>query len=169
MTKVYPLTLYPDKILRQSNRTIKLEELPTKEFAQLLLDMETTMKAEDGVGLAAPQIGKNIKLTVINTADGTLALINPKITRKSLKKEEMEEGCLSLPGIFGRVKRSYKIKVTALDKNGRKVKFKASGYFARVIQHEVDHLNGILFIDRTKDIVEGQDKLAELRNKLANG
>ena len=165
MAQTLAIKIYPDSALRLKNRQLKPEELQAQEFKQLILDMEKTMQEKDGVGLAAPQVGKNIQLAVIKTDQGTLVLINPKILRRSLKKEEMEEGCLSLPEIFGLVKRPIKIKLTALDASGKKMKFVATGYFARVIQHEVDHLNGILIIDRTKDIIKGKENLENMEHK----
>ena len=91
-----------------------------------------------------------------------MPLINPKITRRSWKKDVVEEGCLSIPQVFGTVKRPVKIWVSTQDLNGQKVKFTANGMFARVIQHEVDHLNGILFIDKVSQITGGQDILDKI-------
>jgi len=164
MPKLLPIKIYPCPVLRQKSQELKSEELQKKDIQQLILDMEKTMKEKDGVGLAAPQIGRSIRVAVINTEDGSLVLINPKILRKFWKKEILEEGCLSLPEIFGLVKRSTKIKLVALNKKGKKVKFTASGMFARVIQHEVDHLDGVLFIDRAKEIVKGEEKLGNMKH-----
>lgn len=120
----------------------------TNEIKQLILDMAETMKKEQGIGLAAPQVGQNIRLVVINTENGPLALINPKILWRSLRKETEEEGCLSCPQVFVPVSRSKSVFVTALLENGKKRTFKAKGLFARVIQHEIDHLDGILITDK---------------------
>jgi len=152
---ILPIITHPNKTLRAENQKISAKTLKSAEFKQLVLDMSETMRQEDGIGLAAPQINKNLRICVINTEDGNLVLINPKITRKSLKKEIAEEGCLSIPGVFGTVKRSKKIKVQALSPNGAKINFTAQGLFARVIQHELDHLNGILFIDKVLEITKG--------------
>lgn len=103
----------------------------------------------EGVGLAANQVGKDWQLFVIHQ---TLAkenkvpevFINPKITEYSKNKEEAEEGCLSVPGYFSPIARSKKIKIRTLDQNGKKTRFKAKGFLARVLQHETDHLNGLL-------------------------
>lgn len=81
-----------------------------------------------------------------------------------MEKEWLEEGCLSLPEIYGLVKRNIRIKVAAFNTSGKKVKFKAEGLFARVIQHEIDHLKGVLFIDKAKEITKGKDKLEMLKN-----
>jgi peptide deformylase len=131
--------------LRQ--KTKKIAKI-TPEIKQLILDMETTMEKNQGVGLAAPQVGHSICLCIIKTEKGILTLINPKIIWKSLLKDTEEEGCLSCPQIFGLVKRSKAIKVKALNQAGEPVKFKAKGFLARVIQHEVDHLDGVLIVDK---------------------
>jgi peptide deformylase len=170
MAKSLPIKIYPCPVLRQKSQEIKTEELQKSEIKQLVLDMEKTMREKDGVGLAAPQVGVNKRIVAIEIAADnprypghdsvpSLILINPKILRRSWKKVLEEEGCLSLPEIFGLVKRSVKITVTALDRNGKKIKFRATGFFARVVQHEVDHLDGVLFIDKAKEIVRGKEKL----------
>ena len=165
MAKVLPITIYACPALRQKSQALKAADLQTKEIKQLILDMEKTMVEKDGAGLAAPQIGRNLKIIVVNTKDGNLVLINPKILRRSWKKEILEEGCLSLPEVFGLVKRSVRVKVIGLSQNGKQVKFRASGFFARVLQHEIDHLDGILFIDKAKNITQGKDKLEILKSK----
>jgi len=144
MAKLLKIVTYPNKILRAPNA--KINQVDDK-LRRLILDMELTMRERDGVGLAAPQVGKNIRLIVINTKDEILAMINPKISKKSWQKEIGDEGCLSVPDFFGPVKRHKKINISYLDKNNKKIKMTAEGLLARVIQHEVDHLNGILFID----------------------
>lgn len=163
MAELLPIKIYPCPILRRKSQELKNQELQQKEIQQLILDMEKTMIEKDGIGLAAPQVGRNIRVVVISTKDGSLVLVNPRILHRSWKKEIMEEGCLSLPEIFGPVKRSAKIKLVALNKTGKKIKFKASGMFARVIQHEVDHLDGVLFIDGAKEITKGEKNLDKLK------
>lgn len=106
------------------------------------------MKLDNGVGIAAPQVSKSIQLIVVNMKDQPLVLINPKIILKSIRKELGEEGCLSVPGVFGMVKRSKTVRVKALNQKGGKLFLKAKGMLARVLQHEIDHLLGILFIDK---------------------
>lgn len=142
----------PNPILRQKTKEIK--EI-TEKILRLILDMAPTMKEHKGVGLAANQVGQNISLCLISTEKGPLALINPKITWKSLRKEIEEEGCLSCPGVYGLVKRSKIIYVKALDKEGKLISFRAEGFMARVIQHEIDHLNGILIIDKLEKKKQG--------------
>jgi len=155
MSKLLPIIINPNPILRK--KSVEIKQIESKQFQQLCLDMAKTMQEKDGVGLAAPQIGRNIRIIVINTKDGAVCMINPVITKKSLTKEWGEEGCLSVPDIFGQVKRHKKITCKYLDKNGKEKKIKAQGLMARVIQHEVDHLNGALFIDKARDIKEIDD------------
>jgi len=140
----------PNPILRQKAAIIKnpLEE----KIQKLIPQMMETMKKNDGAGLAAPQVGESIRLVVIGLKDNDLAMVNPKIIKRSLIKEWDEEGCLSVPNTFGEVKRCKKITVKYLDKNGKNIKLTGEGLLARVIQHEVDHLDGVLFIDKAREI-----------------
>jgi peptide deformylase len=142
----------PNPILRKKSKEIGKNKISSKEMKELYLDMGKLMLLKDGVGLAAPQIGKNIRLCVVNTKDGVQCLINPKIIKKSWAKESGEEGCLSIPDVFGKVRRHKKITCEYIDKNKKIIKLDADGLLARVIQHEVDHLDGILFIDKAKDV-----------------
>ena len=141
---------HPNPLLREKSREIERDEIFSPEFKNFIKNMTKTMLKKDGVGLASPQIGelKRIFIAVIN---GTpQVFINPKITKKSWRKNTMEEGCLSIPGVYGKVKRPTSVEVEYLDLSGEKRKIKANKFNARVIQHETDHLNGILFIDRMK-------------------
>jgi len=106
------------------------------------------MEKNSGVGLAAPQIGKSIRLCVVNVEDEAYVLINPRITYTSALKEICEEGCLSFPGKFIPVKRAKKVRVKAQNELGEEVTIKAKGLLARVLQHEIDHLDGLLFIEK---------------------
>ena len=153
MSKILPIITHPNPLLRKKSTLIPETNIQQAEIKRLLLDMEKTMRAKDGAGLAAPQIGQNISLIVINDRSKTIFLINPKITKKSWAQEIAEEGCLSVLTekgdiIYGPVKRHKKINCIYLDKFGKKQKLQAENLLARVIQHEVDHLDGILFIDR---------------------
>lgn len=150
MSNILQIITDPNPILRK--KSIEIKDIKSKQFQQLCLDMAHTMKEKDGVGLAAPQIGKNIRLIVVNTKEGAICMINPKIIRKSLIKEWGEEGCLSVPGKYGQVKRNKKITYCYLDKLGEEKKMSAQGLMARVIQHEINHLDGILFIDKAKKV-----------------
>ncbi len=156
MAKILSILINPHPILRRKSREIGPEEIGSADTKELCLDMMKTMAAKDGVGLAAPQVGRNIRLIAINVKNEPIVMLNPKITKKSWAKEWGEEGCLSLPGIFGRVKRHRKIKCVYIDGNGTGKKMDAAGLLARVIQHEIDHLDGILFIDRTKKITRAK-------------
>lgn len=142
----------PNPLLRQKSLIIK--DPLAQEIQDLLPEMTETMIKKDGVGLAAPQIGLNIRLIVVRHKDNDIIMINPEILKKSLFKEWDEEGCLSVPGVFGQVKRHKKLTVRYLDSDGKSQQLEAEGFFARVIQHEVDHLNGVLFIDKAKDLRE---------------
>lgn len=143
---VLPILTYPNPLLEKKAWVIKEPKSP--EIKELVFDMLETLEKNNGVGLAAPQIGKSLRLCVIKLNGKTYILINPKIKSKSWKKENLEEGCLSFPGKFIPIKRSRKIKVEAQDRNGDKIKIKAEGMLARAMQHEIDHLDGILFISR---------------------
>ena len=117
----------------------------------LLDNMAETMYEANGVGLAAPQVGLPIRVVVIDVGDGLFELINPVITFRE-GKETDSEGCLSLPNIFGEVERSAKVKVEFLDRRGKKKHVTGTGLLARCIQHELDHLEGTLFIDVAQSI-----------------
>jgi peptide deformylase len=139
----------PNKILRNKLRGVK--EI-TPEIKALISDMRKMMVEARGVGLAANQVGQDLQLFVIDKKlaeeNGVPdAYINPEITEYSKDGGEMEEGCLSLPEYWQQIKRSKKIKIKALDENGKKIKIKARGLLARVLQHECDHLRGILIKD----------------------
>ncbi len=134
---------YPDPILRKKCKEVK--EI-TPKIKELTLNMIETMKKADGVGLAAPQVGVLKRIIVAETERGPKGFINPKILKKSRKKETIEEGCLSFPSLFLKIKRAKEVEIEALDGNGKKIK--AQGFLARILQHEIDHLDGILFIDK---------------------
>jgi len=120
-----------------------------KDILNLIKDMTETMLKVDGVGLAANQIGENIRIFVINPKlSKKYIFINPEITKISNKTELVEEGCLSLPNVFVKKERAKSLKIKAIDENGKQFKLKAKNMLARAIQHEMDHLNGILIIDK---------------------
>lgn len=147
------IVLHPNDILRKKSLEIKKEEISKPEFKKLLKEMTETMVVKDGAGLAAPQIGKNIRLIVVNNQDKAIVMINPEITKKSWAKEIEPEGCLSVLNKKGEiyflpVARNKRINCIYLDEIGKKQKIVAKDLLARIIQHEVDHLDGILFIDK---------------------
>ena len=148
---VRELKKYPDPFLRKRS-----EEVPEIDegIKAIIADMFETMDVEDGVGLAATQIGISKKIIVISIDEkgfDRLALINPVIEYFSDDTDTMEEGCLSVPGINADVTRPSKVVVKGITKNGRGVEITASGLLGRALQHEIDHLNGTLFIDRLED------------------
>ncbi|MCA9960034.1 MAG: peptide deformylase [Anaerolineales bacterium] len=151
----------PDPVLRQKTRPVTRIDA---ELQQLIDDMIETMRAAPGVGLAAPQIGRPISLTVIETLpdldedgaeiEGTrdlYVLINPEIIWTSRDMIDGVEGCLSIPGYLGEVDRYESVRVRALDRHGRKIRLRLRGWDARIFQHEIDHLNGVLYIDKLTD------------------
>lgn len=136
-----------DEILRKKSRKIEVIDDRIKELAE---DMFDTMHKYDGLGLAGVQVGILKRIIVIDLYDDVskFCLINPEIVEKSEETVELEEGCLSYPNQFGKVVRSTKVKVKALDLDGKKVTLEAEGLLAQALQHEIDHLNGEVFKDK---------------------
>jgi peptide deformylase len=123
----------------------------TDEVRRLVEDMFDTMYAEEGVGLAAPQVGVPLRVIVVDPREPDVvpfALVNPRIIASSDEVERAEEGCLSIPGLKEIVERSVSVRVDALNRDGEPVVVEADGLLARILQHEIDHIDGILFIDR---------------------
>lgn len=152
-----PIVKLPTTSLRERSREITREELLSPDIQQLIINMIPTMYDDDGIGLAAPQVAHNIRVCVVGReADKSLQrdliLVNPIWERNSVKTAVDVEGCLSVPNRFGKVKRYTDISVKAWDEHGNSLAFTAKKFFARVIQHEVDHLDGILFIDKATDL-----------------
>ena len=146
------ITKEPTKIL---HKKLKAVEEITPEITALIEEMRKTMIEAKGVGLAANQVGKDLQIFVIDKKLAEEhqvpdAYINPELTEYSRDKDELEEGCLSIPEFWHLIPRSKKIKIKALDEHGNKVKFKVRGFLARVLQHEYDHLQGMLIKDRMK-------------------
>ena len=145
---VYKVVEKGDEVLRE-----KAREVPkiTVNIIKLLDNMRDTMYANKGVGLAAPQIGVSKRVIVVDVGEGLVELINPFI--KEARGEAIDlEGCLSIPELVGDVKRAMEIKVKGLNREGQEVEIVAEGYTARAFQHEIDHLDGILFIDKAENI-----------------
>ncbi len=141
---VYKVVTMPDEVLRAEARPVnKINE----GVFRVLDNMKDTLYAENGVGLAAPQIGISKRLVVIDTGDNYMELINPQVIEKE-GEEIASEGCLSVPGIVGIVKRAEKVVVKALNRQGEEMTLEGTGLLARAFQHEIDHLDGILFIDK---------------------
>ena len=160
---------YPDPILRRKAEEVKDDD---EEIHVIIEDMFETMEEEVGIGLAAPQIGISKRIITISIGEKgfeRLALINPVITSSSEECVNYEEGCLSLPGISADVNRPERVTVQGTTKNGSVVEITASGMLARVLQHEIDHLNGVLFIDRLsqKGIKRIEGELDDMRREFS--
>ena len=155
------------KFLREKTAKFDFSGFSKVEIQELIKKMREIMEISNGIGLSANQLGLDLRLFVAHlpeipresalsprqSAPGKFyAIFNPEITKFSKEKIVMEEGCLSVPGFYGLVERPEKITLVGYDKNAKKIKIKAWGLLARVFQHEIDHLNGILFIDRTKKV-----------------
>lgn len=150
---------YPDPILRKKSEDIKEINKEIKILAQEIIE---TKEINNGLGLAGPQIGVLKKIIVVQFKDGPRVFINPKIIEKSKETKIDKEGCLSFPGLYLKIKRAKEIKVEALDINGEKNTIKTEDLIARIFQHEIDHLNGILIIDR----IGIKDKISRMLNNL---
>ena len=153
---VLPIRTLPDPVLRQKTRRVRTIDSSIKK---LVADMRETMHADPGrVGLAAPQIGVSLRVTVIGIPDEEdIILINPQIVRR--KGERLvSEGCLSVPGYVGQIGRAETVTAKGLDLSGKEVRIKAEGLLAQALEHEIDHLNGTLYIDH----LESMDSLRKL-------
>jgi peptide deformylase len=149
---VRAIRVLPDPVLRQKAKKVsKIDE----SIQQLIDDMLETMRSASGVGLAATQIGVPLKIAVIEIpAEEVIVLVNPEIIKREGERT-IGEACLSVPGYQGEIKRSVRVKVKARDRQGRSIRIKGEELLAQALEHEIDHLNGILYIDR----VEEPDKL----------
>ena len=144
---VLPIRLVPDPILRKKGVRLQPADIGSRRIQKLIDDMIETMHDAPGVGLAANQVGVSLRVCVIHVpGEDIVTLINPEIVRRSGARE-CEEGCLSLPGYKGTIQRSEKVVVKGLNRDGRPVRYHATDLFAEAIEHEVDHLNGILYFD----------------------
>ncbi len=145
-------------VLRQVARKVDPSEIKSPVFQKLVDDMIETMREYEGIGLAAPQVHEGLRLAIIGIEEErgsertirVLPVVNPEITPVGKDTAEDWEGCLSLPKLRGRVVRPDRIQLRALDRRGSRIELDLSGYAARVAQHETDHLDGVLFIDRMK-------------------
>lgn len=160
MTVLEIVTL-PDPILRQKARPVTGFD---DDLQKLIDDMIETMRAANGVGLAGPQVNESLRLTVIETLpevdeEGNeiedsrelFVIVNPEIVWSSRDEVDGIEGCLSIPGYVGEVSRHESVRVRAQDRHGKKIRLRLKGWTARIFQHEIDHLNGVLYIDRLTD------------------
>jgi len=154
-----------DKVLREKAAEVKADLFGSAKLKKIITEMSKALESQgDGVALAAPQIGLPLRLFIISGKLFTsqnekkikpdLVFINPQIVKLSKTKQEIEEGCLSVRWLYGLVKRSDKATISAYDVDGKKFTRSGSGLVAQIFQHEIDHLNGILFIDKAKKIQE---------------
>ena len=145
-----------DSVLRR-----KAKRVPKigSSIQRLIDDMIETMRQSNGVGLAAPQVGVSLRVVVLQMPDDEepTAIINPEIVKRT-GEQEVTEGCLSVPGYYGEIKRSASVTVKGWDRQGKVIRIKATGLIAQALEHELDHLNGILYIDH----IEGEDRLHKI-------
>ena len=152
---VLPIVGHSHPVLRQKAKRVGNID---GSVQRLIDDMVETMHEVGGVGLAAPQVGVSLRVIVIELpGEETLALVNPQIVKRSGERQVVE-GCLSVPGYRGEIKRSVKVVAKGLDRHGREVRIKGEEFMAQVLEHEIDHLNGVLYIDH----LESPDKLSKL-------
>jgi len=155
------IVTYPNKILRTKLK--KVDNFNNPKLDKIIKEMKKAMIKYDGIGLAANQVDLNIRLVVVNTENGPQAFFNPCIKKKSLLKQKFDEGCLSFPKITGFVTRSKKITLEYQNEKGNKKKIEAKNLMATVFQHELDHINGIVFTDKIKKFTAGKNKFKELK------
>ena len=141
----------PDPVLRQKAKRVRTID---GSIQKLIDDMIETMHYVHGIGLAAPQVGISLRVIVIGIPDEEyLVLVNPKIV-KSSGEQFVTEGCLSVPGYYGEIKRAESVTAKGLNRNGKEIRVKAGGFLAQVLEHEIDHLNGLLYIDYLESMRE---------------
>ncbi len=155
-----PVIQFPDSKLRAVANPVR--DFHSEAFQTLICDMVATMRKRRGIGLAATQIGVALQVAVIELKDGPLVMANPVVNKLSRQQEEDEEGCLSVVAVFGMVPRAAALHLRAQDAHGRWYEMNAKGLFARVIQHEYEHLQGKLFVDRCTRITAGAPRAHEL-------
>lgn len=152
-----PIRIVPDPILRKKGIRIPPDQVKSRTVQKLIDDMIETMRDAHGVGLAAPQVGESLRLIVIEYAftemgeegDDPIVLVNPEIV-KCAGQRHIEEGCLSVPGYKGMVDRCERVVAKGLDRTGKEIKWKANELLAQALEHEIDHVNGILYLDHLK-------------------
>ncbi|MFH0928695.1 MAG: peptide deformylase [bacterium] len=138
----------PNDHLRQKAAELKIEDIAKPETQRFIDDMIETMHTENGVGLAAPQVDKSLRIITTSHEGRAEAFVNPSLSKLSWSKVMSDEGCLSIPGVYGIVRRHRSARLTAFSREGKPISIKVSGVFAVILQHEIDHLDGILFTDK---------------------
>lgn len=153
---VLSIRLFPDPILKQKTKRVRAID---GSIRKLISDMiETMHSVPERVGLAAPQVGVSLRVIVIGLPETEdIAIVNPKIVRRRGERL-INEGCLSVPGYFGQVKRAESVTVKGRDQNGKEIRIKAEGLLAQALEHEIDHINGVLYLDH----LESTDKLYKI-------
>jgi peptide deformylase len=159
MANILEILKEPNKLLRKKTAEVKEARFGSAELLELVKAMKETMRAANGVGLAANQVGQDLQIFVAEVDGKAYVVANPEIKKLSVKAAMMEEGCLSVPGVWGVVERPESIELEGRNQFGKKIKIKARGLLARVFQHEIDHLNGILFIDKAEQLFKPENKL----------
>ena len=162
MSDTFSIVTIPTPSLRERSVEVDVAEITTPAFQAYLDKLSRTMHVSDGVGIASPQVGKNIRVIVVHIQHKTETYINPVITKKSDTMIESEEGCLSVPKKYGLVTRHKKVTVEAINRHGKRVVLDLKGFPAIVFQHEIDHLDGILFIDKATKIVSAGDTTSQM-------
>ncbi len=148
----------PNQVLKRKAKRVPAID---RSIQRLIDDMVETMQQASGVGLAAPQVGVSLRVVVIQLPDEPpMALVNPEVVRRTGERE-VTEGCLSIPGYFGEVKRSVSVAVRGVDRSGKSIRVRGTGLLAQALEHELDHLNGVLFIDH----LDSPDKLHKVTDK----
>ena len=151
------IRVVPDPVLRQKAKRVRYDN---GSIQRLIDDMIETLHAAGGVGLAAPQVGQLLRIVVIETPDdGLITLLNPEVVKRSGERIVIE-GCLSIPGYEGDVKRSEMVTVKGRDRHGKEMRLKSNELLAQALEHEIDHLNGVLYVD----LLENRSKLRKLEN-----
>ncbi|MCW1892561.1 MAG: peptide deformylase [Candidatus Uhrbacteria bacterium] len=148
----WTIITHPDDRLRGKAEDVLVQEITTPEFQAFADTFGAFMIESDGVGLAAPQIGLKKRIIAVLEKDKINVYANPEILKASQALQESEEGCLSVPKTWGLVDRPKRLRIRAINRHGRSVEFDVSGFTATVFDHEIDHLNGVLFIDKAKKI-----------------
>ena len=157
---VLPIHEAPDPVLRQKSKRVRSID---KSIHRLIDDMLETMHSAAGVGLAAAQLGTLLRVIVIGIPEEEdIVLINPEIVRRTGERV-VDEGCLSIPGYIGQIKRAELVRVKGLDSSGKKIRIKADELLAQALEHEIDHLNGVLYID----YLDSMDKLRKIEPEEA--
>ena len=154
MANILQILKEPNPLLREKTAEVKETRFGSAGLLELVGAMKETMKAVNGVGLAANQVGQDLRLFVAEVEGKSYVIANPRITKTSAKTVPMEEGCLSVPGVWGVVERPESVEIEGRNQFGKKIKIKARGLLARIFQHETDHLDGILFTDKAVQIIK---------------